>query len=66
MTLAYTLTYREVEKLQAEKFPRGSVEEDDDGQIVIYTGLYRGNYDCPHDWVQKVGFSICRLCEEER
>ncbi len=58
--------YEAVEAVQQDMFPNGSVEEDNDGQIVIYTGLYNDEYDCPHDWVQKTGFIICRLCEEER
>ncbi len=35
-----TLKYEAVEAVQQDMFPRGSVELDNDGQIVIYTGLY--------------------------
>jgi len=58
--------YEAVEAVQQDMFPNGSVEEDNDGQIVIYTGLYNDEYVCPHAWVQKTGFIICQLCEEER
>jgi hypothetical protein len=34
------LKFEAVEKLQADSFPQGAVELDEDGQIVIYTGLY--------------------------
>ncbi len=33
----------EIEKLQAQRFPEGSVETDNDGQIVIYTGRYENS-----------------------
>jgi len=35
-----TLKYEAIETLQEGLFPQGAVEQDEDGQILIYTGLY--------------------------
>ena len=37
------MTLKELQDKMAEEFPNGSVEKDESGQVIVYTGLFESD-----------------------